>query len=101
MKVGEISGNVQERRLKCYGHVVRGKEHYNRREMGMGVQGGRGRIFFGAVSMYSTCMALLRVSLFYHFLKAIKGQSISGTMLLRIQASENRLIGDILVYTYI
>ena len=43
-KVGEIAKNVQERRLKWYGHVMRRKEHYvGRRAMEMKVQGRRKR----------------------------------------------------------
>ena len=43
-KVGEITKNVQERRLKWYGHVMRREEHYvGRRAMTMNVQGRRKR----------------------------------------------------------
>ena len=43
-KVGEITNNVQERRLKWHGHVMRREEHYvGRRAMVMKVQGGRKR----------------------------------------------------------
>ena len=41
-KVGEISTNVQERRLTWYGHVMRREEHYvGRRAMELKVQGRR------------------------------------------------------------
>ena len=41
-KVGEIAKELQERRLKCYGHVMRREEHYvGRRVMVMKVQGRR------------------------------------------------------------
>ena len=43
-KVGEISKNVQESRLKWYGHVLRREEEYVRkRVMAMEVQGKRTR----------------------------------------------------------
>ena len=39
-KVGEITKKVQERRLKCYGHVVRREENYvGRMAMVMKVRG--------------------------------------------------------------
>ncbi len=42
--MGEITKKVQERRLKCYGHVIRREEHYvGRRAMEMKVQGRRER----------------------------------------------------------
>ena len=31
MEVGEITQEIQERRLKCYVHVMRRDEHYTRR----------------------------------------------------------------------
>ena len=43
-KVEEITKEVQERRLKWYGHVMRREEHYiGRRVMEMKVQGRRKR----------------------------------------------------------
>ena len=43
-KVGENTKNVQERRFKWYGHVMRREEHYvGRRAMVMKVQGRRKR----------------------------------------------------------
>ena len=39
-KVGETANNVEERRLRWYGHVLRREEHYvRRRAMEMKVQG--------------------------------------------------------------
>ena len=43
-KVGEITNNVQERRWRWYGHVMRREEHYvGRRVMVMKVGRGEGR----------------------------------------------------------
>ena len=43
-KVGEISGKVQEKRLKWFGHVMRREEDYiGKRVLGMEVQGKRKR----------------------------------------------------------